>query len=154
VSKLLSRFAKWLVERGARALAEDRERYAEQWLADLADRPTPWAKLWFAFGVWHSSGRLRFVLEKARVEGLFTDEGDDAAMSPTRVAAKWTLRIEDSSGLSAEERARLMQWLKQSPTHLYELLWSMELSKRLRSKEMRSFIRALKDSRRGDPHHE
>ncbi|MFC4312565.1 hypothetical protein ACFPN2_26010 [Steroidobacter flavus] len=51
--------AQWLVKRSAARLGADRERYEEQWLADLADRGTSIRKLIFAIGVCRAAVTLR-----------------------------------------------------------------------------------------------
>jgi hypothetical protein len=52
-------FAEWLVRKSAGRLATDRDRYLEQWLADLNDRKSSLQKLFFAFGIVIASAVLR-----------------------------------------------------------------------------------------------
>lgn len=51
--------ARWLVRRSAKRLTVDRERYEEQWLADLEDRKTPLRKIFFALGILRAAAVLR-----------------------------------------------------------------------------------------------
>jgi hypothetical protein len=51
--------ARWIVRRAVLRLPPElRERYTEQWLADLQDIPGPLAKLWTAVGFVVSTGAL------------------------------------------------------------------------------------------------
>jgi hypothetical protein len=59
-------FAQWLVKQSAGRLISDRDRYLEQWLADLKDRKTPLRKLLFAFGIVRASTVLRHQPASAR----------------------------------------------------------------------------------------
>jgi hypothetical protein len=129
MSTAASKLAAWLVERSACMLveAEDCDRYAEQWLADLEDRRTPLRKLLFAFGVWRASAALRRELEKAPLP-------PEAAVVewPTAAAVKWIIKFEDSpSRVRFDERLRFLRWLKASPDHVAECLRIMQVSQLL-----------------------
>ncbi len=55
----ISSITQWLVRRSADQLVDERERYLEQWLADLEDRKTPLRKLLFAAGIVWAAYALR-----------------------------------------------------------------------------------------------
>lgn len=57
-TKAIHSLTKWLVVQSASILIEDRERYQEQWLADLQDQETRLEKLEFASGVLRASRLL------------------------------------------------------------------------------------------------
>jgi hypothetical protein len=70
MSRATSMFSKWLIEQSARVLIDDKERYLEQWLADLEDRHTSLAKLLFALGILRAAAVLRRESLPARLSQL------------------------------------------------------------------------------------
>jgi hypothetical protein len=58
VGATIQALARSIVKRGAQLLP-DGERYEEQWLADLNDRPTPVRKMFFALGILWAATVLR-----------------------------------------------------------------------------------------------
>ena len=119
-----SALARWLVRRSARVLNQDRERYEEQWLADLEDRKTPLRKLWFALGVWRASVHLR----RESLSALLPD-----ALTAIESAAEWFVEFSDSPHVDLDQRVRFFEWLRQSPEHVSEMLTVMALEGKLLS---------------------
>ena len=123
-----SALARWIVKRSARALFDDRERYEEQWLADLEDRKTPLQKLSFAVGIlWAARGlKGAFSGEPPVVQTPVTEVSERSRLF-SEEAAYWYFMCIDAPSMLPSDRREFIAWIRRTPENVVQLVMVAQL---------------------------